>query len=86
MKSITIRGIDDELSTLLRTLSKEKSKSINQFILDVLRQETGLVKAKNFTRCYHDLDHLFGSWSEEQYQQIEKDIQSQRGIDKELWS
>ena len=86
MKSITIRGVDRDLSTALQTLSKNKSKSINQFILDLLRKETGLIKTKKFTRCYHDLDDLFGSWSEDQYQQMQDSTHSQRIIDEELWS
>lgn len=86
MKSITIRGVDGDLSTALQTLSKRKSKSINQCILDLLRKETGLNKTKSFTRSYHDLDALFGSWSKEQYQQVQGSLNSQRTIDAELWS
>ena len=74
MKSITIRGVDAALSVALQALSKVESKSINQFILDLLRKETGLSKSKQFTKTYHDLDDLFGSWSEENYQQIENSI------------
>lgn len=86
MKSITIRGVDGDLSTALQILSKSKSKSVNQCILDLLRKETGLRKTKSFTRSYHDLDDLFGSWTEEQYQQVQGSLNSQRTIDAELWS
>ena len=86
MKSITIRGVDSALSNALRTLSKGESKSINQIILDLLRKETGLAKAKQFTRSYHDLDDLFGSWSDQDYEQVEKTVSQQRKIDRELWS
>ncbi len=86
MKSITIRGVDSALSNALLSLSKEEKKSINQFILDLLHKETGLAKAKQFTRSYNDLDNLFGSWSEQDYQQIENAISQQRKIDQDLWS
>lgn len=86
MKSITIRGVDSALSSALGSLSKGESKSINQIILDLLRKETGLAKAKQFTRSYEDLDDLFGSWSDQDYEQVERAISQQRTIDPDLWS
>ena len=47
--------------------------------------EAGLKKVKTHTVEYHDLDHLFGIWSEEEYKAIQKKIDSERKIDKELW-
>jgi len=66
VNSITINGVDDELLTALQTLAAKKNKSINQLVLDLLR--------KNTTHCYHDLDDLFGSWSENEYQQIKNEM------------
>ena len=85
MKTITVRGIDDELAIKLKKTAKEQSKSINRFILDLMRQSLGLDKAKKFTRKYHDLDHLFGSWTDEEFNYVHKRLESQRVIDKELW-
>jgi hypothetical protein len=36
-------------------------------------------------REYKDLDHLFGSWSEEEFNNVHKKISSERKIDQELW-
>ena len=35
---------------------------------------------------YHDLDHIFGSWSTEEFERIQGKIDKERKIDKELWS
>jgi hypothetical protein len=34
---------------------------------------------------HHDMDHLFGKWSEKEFRRIQKRISSERKIDEELW-
>jgi ribosomal protein S24E len=85
MKTLTVRGIDHLLSQKLKKISKQEGKSINQLVLDAMKQHFGLEKEKKFTRIYHDLDHLFGSWSQEEYDLIQGKIDRERKIDDELW-
>ncbi|MGA1825127.1 MAG: FitA-like ribbon-helix-helix domain-containing protein [bacterium] len=85
MKSITIRGIDPELDKKLKQTAAERSKSVNQLLLEILRKDLGLQKKKKFTKIYKDLDHLFGKWKEEEFQDIQNKIGLERKIDKELW-
>ena len=42
-------------------------------------------KEKKFTAVYHDLDHLFGTWSDKELEKIQGKINSERNIDPELW-
>ncbi|MFP4031723.1 MAG: hypothetical protein ACLFTV_09195 [Desulfococcaceae bacterium] len=35
---------------------------------------------------FHDLDHLFGRWTEEEFQRIQGKIDEERRIDPELWN
>lgn len=86
MKSISIRGVDDELALLLSEKSKTARKSVNQLVLEILRKEVGLNKKKQFTREYTDLDALFGKWSEKEFQSIQSKIDSERHIDSEIWN
>jgi len=86
MKAITVRGIDAHLDEKLRQAAKTKHKSVNQLIVDLLRQSLGIQKKKVFTQEYHDLDHLFGRWTDEEFERIEKAIDDQRRLDEELWS
>ena len=38
MKTITLRGLDDTISEKLKRTAKEEGKSVNQFILDTLKE------------------------------------------------
>lgn len=85
MKAIIVRGIDPFLAEKLKQAAKEKGESVNQFILETLKESLGIEKQKRFTALHHDLDQLFGSWSEDEFEHIQKKINNERKIDKELW-
>ena len=85
MKAITIRGIDSSVSEKLKQVAKTEGKSVNQLVLDLIRQNVGMQKKKQFTRQHNDLDHLFGKWSPAEFEKIQGFIDSQRKIDPELW-
>ena len=85
MKSMSIRGVNDQLVSLLKDRAAVSNKSVNQLVLDVLQKFVGLDKKKIFTAEYHDLDQLFGKWSESDYLLIQEKIDSERQIDQELW-
>ena len=86
MKNITIRGIDEVLDQALKTTAKKESRSINQLVLEVLKERFGLTKVAHHTRRYHDLDDLFGRWSAEEYEHIRGMVEEQRKVAPELWS
>ena len=86
MGSISIRGVDDQLALLLKQKAAASQKSVNQQVLDILRSSLGLKKAKKFTQCYHDIDHLFGTWSDDEFDMIQGKIETERQIDSELWN
>jgi len=85
MKTLTVRGIDPALTETLRAEAKIQAKSINQVVIEALRARFNLEKGKKFTAVHHDLDHLFGSWSPEEYERIQGVTDNQRKIDAELW-
>ena len=85
MKSITVRGLDDLTAENLRREAEREGKSVNQFVLDTLKERLGMKKEKRFTVVHHDMDHLFGRWSEKEFEQIQRKIDSEREIDEELW-
>jgi hypothetical protein len=84
MRSITIRGIDQQLGQAIKKYSGEKDTSINQWILSILRKVTGLDK-KNITDENHDLDKLAGTWDKKQASEFETNIKYFEQVDKELW-
>ena len=85
MKSITIRGIDDQTTELLKQRASNERKSMNQLLLETIKKSLGLADKKKFTAEYHDLDHLFGQWSEDEFAAIQGKISRERQIDQDLW-
>ena len=86
MKAITIRGIEPEVAEKLKQTASSQGKSTNRLILDIIEKELGFEKGKRYSRRYHDLDDLFGTWSEAEFQKTSNTIKSERQIDPELWS
>jgi ribosomal protein S24E len=85
MKAITIRGIDSSVSSKLKQVAKNEKKSVNQLVLDIIKENIGMQKGKKYTKIYDDLDHLFGIWTDAEFDKIQGIINSQRKIDRELW-
>jgi len=85
MKAITVRGIDSFISSKLKQVAKNKKKSVNQLVLDMIKQNIGMQKRKKYTIKYDDLDHLFGIWTDAEFDKIQSIIDGQRKIDRELW-
>jgi len=85
MKTITVRGLDETITKNLKRMAGQNGKSVNQFVLDTLKERLGLKKEKKYTVVHHDMDHLFGIWSENEFKRIQGKIDSERKIDKELW-
>jgi hypothetical protein len=85
MSNLTIRGIDPDLATTLKQQAQAGGKSVNQLVLDVLKEHTGLYKKKYFTQEYHDLDFLFGQWTDSEFHKIQGKIDNESKIDDELW-
>ena len=85
MKTITVRGLDETITKNLKQMAGQNGKSVNQFVLDTLKERLGLKKEKKYTVIHHDMDHLFSIWSENEFKRIQGNIDSERKIDKELW-
>lgn len=84
VKTISLRGIDDELAENLKRTAKKTGGSINKTVLEILRNSLGL-SSKRRERVFHDLDDLAGTWSDADWQQFKKATKPFAGIDKDLW-
>jgi len=85
MKAMTVRGLNDSLAEKLKQTAKQEGKSVNKLIIETLKKKFNMEKEKKFTKTHHDLDHLFGKWSQEEFERIQEKIDSERKIDEELW-
>lgn len=84
MKTLTIRGIDPELADIIKERSGKSGESINKMILRLLRSALGIAEQKVFP-VYHDLDHLAGTWTEEEEKEFNENIRELNKIDSEMW-
>ncbi len=84
MATITLRNVPEETVERLKKAARQSGLSMNRFLINKLSGEAGNSPYK--PREFHDLDHLFGSLDEEEYQRLNQAIADQRQIDEELWS
>lgn len=84
MKTLTLRGIDDELAQGLERLARQGRDSMNAVILRLLRDRLGLSKPK-FREVHHDLDDLAGTWTREETREFDDVVREFSHIDDEMW-
>lgn len=84
MKSITIRNIEDLVYEKIKKKSQIEKTSINKLIVRTLTSE--FTNKNTSIKEFHDLDDLFGTWTEEEYNNIMTNVEEQRKIDNELWT
>lgn len=84
MKTLSLRGIDDNLAECLRKTAERAGTSLNKTVLEILRKSMGLGLKKR-EMIYHDLDDLAGTWTESDWQQFRKATKHFAVIDKEIW-
>lgn len=83
--NFNLRGISPEVMAILKKDAEDKKTSVNLIIIKFIEQGIGYAP-KGKRKVYHDLDHLAGTWSEQEAQDFEKNIKAFESIDKELWS
>jgi len=85
MKTISVRGLDEQTAKKLKDEAKRKNLSVNALVLDLLRRSIGLKPASHRREIHHDLDHLAGTWSEEEAREFLESTRSFEEVDTELW-
>jgi len=79
MKSITVHNIDQQLVELIEQKAKEWDLSLNKTIKKVLK---GALTSANSNV---ELKDLAGTWSEEEYEQFNKNVELLSKVDLEDW-
>lgn len=84
MKSITIHGIDDELTQLISDKAQQHGTSLNQTIKKLLRQSLGVAPdtAKKRQAVFTD---IFGVWTKADEKSFTNKTKSVERIDREDW-
>ena len=86
MRQVTIRGIPEEVEKAIDRDARKQKVSRTRIIVSLLEQATGARSGpRPEGRLFHDLDHLAGSWSEEDAGEFEAHLAAQRQTDEDLW-
>jgi hypothetical protein len=85
MTAITVRNLPPELARLIRQKAKREKVSMNRAVIGLLEEATGLGKSTKPEVLHHDLDHLAGVWSREEYAEIMEAVREQRQVEPEMW-
>lgn len=84
MTTMTIRGIDEAIAVALKERARREDTSINAVTLRILKESLGIDKRKRNT-VYTDLDHLAGTWSEEDAAEFTNATAVFEKVDEDMW-
>ncbi len=86
MRQLTVRGFDDELSAAIKGLAQREGISLNKAALRLLRKGAGLADdGAGRPRIGDSLDRLFGSWTQDQADELDAALKEFDTIDEEMW-
>ena len=84
MKQLTVRGLGDDLTRAIRRLANRDGTSLNRAAVKLLRRGAGLEETRSDT-VGSSLDHLIGTWSDAEADEIERALRHFENIDEAVW-
>ena len=85
MNQLTVRGLGDDLSGAIRRLANRDGTSLNRAAVKLLRRGAGLEDGQAADTVGSSLDHLIGSWSNAEADEIERALKRFETIDEAMW-
>lgn len=82
MKNLTVRNVDPELARALERERRRSGNSLNQTVLELLRQALGVSREAPFS---NGLRKLAGVWTDAEHEAFEAARQGFEEIDEDLW-
>ncbi len=84
MKSITIHGLNDQISQKITETAQNKGQSLNKTIKELLEKALGLTPqgSKDYR---NDFSEFLGVWSEEDSKEFETSIRDFEKVDPGAW-
>ncbi len=82
MQYLTVRNIPGELAIALEAEKHRRHLSLNQTVIELLRQVLGVGSGRKRS---NGLARLAGTWTEEELEQFETATAVTEEIDEELW-
>lgn len=85
MKQLTVRGLVDELVRAIRRLANRDETSLNRAAVKLMRRGEGLDDRPAADTVGSSLDHLIGTWSDAEADEIERTLRHFKTIDEAMW-
>lgn len=77
-KQLTIRGVSPEIARKLERLSRDRGRSVNATVLEILGQALGeQTRRRRLAR--------YATWSAEEAAEVGRAVSAQRVVDEKLW-
>ncbi len=84
MATMSIRGLDDQALTRLKSQAEQEGSSLNSLVLRLL-QGTGTPVQINVLKRFDDLNTLAGTWNEKEAEAFERNTAAFAEVDAALW-
>lgn len=85
MATMSIRGLNDQALSRLKSQAEQEGSSLNSLVLRIL-QGAGTPIQSSVLRKFDDLNALAGTWSDEEAQAFERNTAAFAEIDAALWN
>lgn len=82
---LTLRGLDRRLQQEIRELARREGLSLNKAAVRLLEKGAGLRPAAQSDTIGSSLDHLIGTWSDDEAGAFLDSIESCGQVDRGLW-
>ncbi len=83
VRTLTIRNVNPSLADALEAEKRRLGTSMNNTVLQLLRESLNVDKESG--RRTNGLEKLAGGWTEEDFQEFERNTADQRIVDDEMW-
>jgi len=85
VKQLTVRGLGNQLAGAIQRLANRDGTSLNRAAVKLLRRGAGLSDGQKAHTVGSSLDHLIGTWSDAEADEIEQALQDFETIDGAMW-
>jgi hypothetical protein len=84
MKAITLRNIPLKVQKVIRDRARRERISVDRAVIELLEERVA-VPQRGKDGLYHDLDHLFGTMSAEEADELTRFVQETREANKQFF-
>lgn len=85
MKQLTLRGFDEEVAREIERVAREEGLSLNRSVQRILRRGVVLMAHEDDRVVGNSLDHLIGTWSAKEADELEQAVADFGVIDQAIW-